>query len=45
VLAQWTDGSWYPGKVVAFQNGQYQIDWDGNPHAAWVPSDCVRPKP
>ena len=28
VVAQWQDGQWHPGRVVALQNGMVGVDWD-----------------
>lgn len=42
VFAYWTDGNWYPAIIRGFKDGQYQVDWEGNPHVAWVPADHVR---
>jgi hypothetical protein len=38
VMAQWQDGNWYAGKVVAVSNGMFGVDWD-NPQlgaSTWV---------
>jgi hypothetical protein len=42
VFAYWTDGKWYPAIIRGYQDGKYQVDWEGNPHVAWVPEDHVR---
>jgi hypothetical protein len=43
VWAYWTDGNWYPATIKQFQNGQYLVDWEGNPDTAWVPQGHVKP--
>lgn len=43
VWAYWTDGNWYPATVKQFGNGQYLVDWEGNPDTAWVPQGHVKP--
>jgi hypothetical protein len=46
VLAQWQDGNWHPGVVVAMQNGMYGVDW-ADPklgQSSWVQPHQVRPK-
>lgn len=43
VLAQWQDGNWYPGHVVAVNNGMFGVDWE-NPAlgaSTWVAAHQV----
>lgn len=47
VMAQWQDGNWYPGKIVAVQNGMFGVDWD-NPalgQSTWVQPMQVQVSP
>lgn len=44
-IAQWTDGNWYPGRVVQLAQGMYAVDWD-NPKlgaTVWVAQHQVTP--
>ena len=44
VQGQWQDGNWYPGRIVAMQNGMIGVDWD-NPQmgaSSWLQPMQVR---
>ena len=43
VWGYWTDGNWYPAIVKQFENGQYLIDWEGNPDTTWLPATHLKP--
>jgi len=43
-MAQWQDGNWYPGQVVAMQNGMFGVDWE-NPQlgaSTWVQAHQIQ---
>ena len=44
VYAQWQDGNWHPGRVVAMQNGVIGVDWDDPKlgQSSWVQPHQVR---
>ena len=45
VMAQWQDGQFHPGTIVATQNGMYGVDWT-EPHlgaSSWVQSHQIQP--
>jgi hypothetical protein len=47
VMGQWQDGSWYPGVIVAMQNGMIGVDW-ANPQLgqhSWLQPQQVQPQP
>ena len=45
VLAVWTDGNWYPGKVTNIQDGYVGVDWEDPKlgQSSWVEPAKVRP--
>ncbi|HEY5936869.1 MAG TPA: tudor domain-containing protein [Kofleriaceae bacterium] len=45
VMAQWTNGSWYPGKIVAITAaGKYDINYDDGDKSRGLPASKVRKK-
>ena len=49
VLAQYTDGEWYPAKISIVHppdaKYEYTVDWDDeDPSHRWLPARCVRPR-
>ena len=47
VLGQWQDGNWYPGVIVAMENGAIGVDW-ANPQLglhSWLQPQQVQPQP
>jgi len=44
VMAKWTNGSWYPGKIVAINDGKYDINYDDGDKSRGLPAAKVRKK-
>ena len=46
VLAKWTNGSWYPGKIVAIQaNGTYDVNYNDGDKSRGLPASKVKRPP
>lgn len=45
VMARWTNGSWYPGKIVAITaDGKYDVNYDDGDKSRGLPASKVRKK-
>jgi len=45
VMARWTNGSWYPGKIVAISaDGKYDVNYDDGDKSRALPAAKVRKK-
>jgi hypothetical protein len=45
VMARWTNGSWYPGKIVAIStDGKYDVNYDDGDKSRGLPASKVRKK-
>ena len=42
VMAQWTNGRWYPGRIVAIRDGKYDINYDDGDRSRGLPAAKVR---
>jgi hypothetical protein len=43
VMAQWRNGSYYPGTIVAINGDQYSVQWDDGSAPQWTPSSQITP--
>jgi hypothetical protein len=42
VMAKWTNGSWYPGKIVAINDGKYDVNYDDGDKSRGLPAAKVK---
>lgn len=45
VHAQWTNGSYYPARIVKEQDGLYEVDWHDGSDPTWIRADQIRGEP
>jgi hypothetical protein len=43
VMAQWRNGTYYPGTIVAVNGEQYHVQWDDGSAPQWTPSSQIAP--
>ena len=45
VHAQWTNGTFYPARIVKAQGGLYEVEWHDGSDRIWLPPDQIRLEP
>jgi len=45
VHAQWTNGKFYPARIVKAQGGLYEVEWHDGSDPIWLPPDQIRLEP